>query len=73
MSKIHASYALGRTELLRAGTLSEDEAARWKSIDEKLIGLQENTKELLWHSKRRITREYASSPDGLGKYPRVVS
>ncbi len=70
MAKVVASYELGREHLVNSGVLTNSEAERWKAIDEKLIALQENTKELMWHSHRRITREYASSPDGLGKFPR---
>lgn len=69
MSKVRASYALGREQLVDSGALSEADAEKWKSIDDHLISMQEDTKQLLWHSRRRITREYASSPDGLGKYP----
>jgi hypothetical protein len=43
---------------------------KWASIDEKLLSLHRNTKELLWYSRRRLSREYASSEEGLGKYPR---
>lgn len=52
------------------GVLSADDASKWAVIDDKLASLHRNTKELLWYSGRRISREYASSEEGLGKYPK---
>lgn len=69
MTKVRACYEFGRADLVRNGALSEVDAAKWKQIDDRLLSLQEDTKELLWHSRRRISREYASSSEGLGKYP----
>ena len=50
--------------------ISEGDAKRWKEVDEKLLSLHSNTKELQWYSQRRLTREYAASPEGLGKGPK---
>ena len=73
MSKMQSCYDLGLEKLVASGQLSTEDAAKWKDIDSKLLSLHRNTKELLWFSKRRISREYASSPDGLGKQPKAAS
>lgn len=63
-------YYIGRGELVEKGVLSAEDANKWAVIDDKLASLHGNTKELLWYSGRRISREYASSEEGLGKYPK---
>jgi hypothetical protein len=72
MSKMRACYKLGLDQLVKSGHVSEDDARKWAEIDSRLLGLHENTKELLWYSRRRISREYAASPDGLGKTPKSL-
>jgi hypothetical protein len=70
MSKLNSAYAFGTNELLRQKTISPEDAVKWRELDRQLLSMHQNTKELLWYSKRRISRDYASSEDGLGKYPR---
>lgn len=70
MDKLRSAYAMGTDKLVSEGQLSADDAEKWKAIDSHLLSLHQNTKELLWHSRRRISRDYASSEDGLGKYPK---
>lgn len=73
MSKMQACYDLGLEKLVSSGQISSDDASKWAEIDRQLLSLHQNTKELLWFSKRRISREYASSPEGLGKQPKTGS
>ena len=70
MAKMKAYYNLGLQQLLKTKLISAEDAKKWAEIDSRLLGLHENTKELLWYSRRRISREYASSPDSLGKPPK---
>ena len=70
MDKLRSAYAMGTETLVSEGAISSEDAAKWKEIDAHLLSLHQNTKELLWHSRRRISRDYASSEDGLGKYPK---
>lgn len=60
---------IGIAKLVSSGELAPADASKWESINSKLLSLQKDTKELLWYSKRRITRDYASSAEGLGKVP----
>ncbi len=69
-AKVKSSYALGLNRLVSSGEISDIAAEKWASIDKRLLALHRDTKELLWHSRRRISRDYASSEDGLGKYPK---
>ena len=71
MSKLQSAYALGTNELLRQKNIYPEDAEKWREIDRQLLSMHQNTKELLWYSKRRISRDYAASEDGLGKFPRT--
>ena len=71
MQKMRACYELGTNQLVASGQLSEEDARKWREVDGNLIAMQENPKDLLWFGKRRITREYASSPEGFGKHPKT--
>ena len=70
MHKLKACYELGTEQLVASGQLTQEDAEKWRAVDAKLLCMQENTKELLWFGKRRITRDYASSPEGFGKQPK---
>ena len=61
---------VGRAKLVSKGELNPEDAAKWEAIDRKLISLHQDTQELLWYSRRRLSREYASSEQGLGKHPK---
>jgi hypothetical protein len=69
-ARVKTAYVLGVNRMISSGELSESDAEKWRSIDARLLPLQRDTKELLWHSRRRISRDFASSEEGLGKYPR---
>jgi hypothetical protein len=71
MSKAQSAYALGIQRLRREKTVCEAELLRWSEIDRNLLALHQDTKELLWYSGRRISRDYASSESGLGKFPKT--
>jgi len=71
LAKVRACYGLGLDDLVKSGKVSEVDAAKWAEIDSRLLSLHSNTKELLWHSRRRISRDYSASPEGLGKTPNV--
>jgi hypothetical protein len=70
MAKLRACYNLGLQDLVRSGSLTNEESEKWADINSKIFSLQNDTKSLLWFSRRRISREYAASPDGLGKAPK---
>ena len=69
-AKIRACYSLGLQDLVNSGSLSNEDSQKWAQINSRLLSLQEDPKSLLWHSRRRISREYAASSDGLGKTPK---
>ena len=69
-AKIRACYSQGLHDLVRSGNLSEDDSRKWAEINSRVLSLQEDPKSLLWYSRRRLSREYAASADGLGKSPR---
>jgi hypothetical protein len=69
-AKLRACYNLGLQDLVRSGALSNEESEKWAIINSKMFSLQGDTKSLLWYGRRRISREYAASPDGLGKTPK---
>ena len=69
-AKIRACYSLGLQDLVNSGNLSEDDSVKWAEINSRLLSLQQDPKSLLLHSRRRLSREYTASPDGLGRTPR---
>lgn len=71
MSRAQSAYALGIQRLRREKSAFEAEFLRWSDMDKNLLALHQNTKELLWYSGRRISRDYASSESGLGKFPKT--
>ena len=58
---------LALTQLVVSGEISVVDAAKWREIDREVLSLHTNTKELLWYSNLRLTREYSTSPEGLGR------
>lgn len=73
MSKAQSAYALGSRRLSSRKSASDADVIKWRDIDKGLLGLHQDTKELLWYSRRRISRDYAASESGLGKYPKPDS
>ena len=69
-SKLKSSYALGLQRLASRENMGESDVHKWETLNKKSLELHRNTKELLWHSRRRISRDFASSEDGLGKFPK---
>lgn len=67
MKKYGLRMCLALTQLVASGEISVDDAAKWREIDREVLSLHTNTKELLWYSNLRLTREYSTSPEGLGR------
>ena len=73
ITKLRACYDLGIQDLVKAGSISSEDSRKWTLINERMLALQSDPKPLLWYSRRRLSREYAASPDGLGKVPKEQS
>jgi hypothetical protein len=69
-AKVKSSYALGLQNLASQEHMTLEEIEKWALLNERCLEVHRNTKELLWHSRRRVSRDFASSEDGLGKYPK---
>ena len=72
-AKIRACYSKGLQDLVHSGSLTEEDSKKWEEINSRILAFQEDPKSLLWFSRRRISREYAASEDGLGKTPKGSS
>lgn len=55
---LEAFYEKGRNRLLRAQVLSQEDAEKFKRIDDRLIKLQFDHEELEWYGKDKFTRDY---------------
>ena len=64
---VRACYAVALDRLTVSGQLSPEMAQKWREIDANLLNMHRDRKSLMWHSGRRISRDYVSSPSGFGR------